>query len=449
MASTYLSRVSGTPTSTRKFTISFWVKKCGQGADQFLVSSFTDASNRMQVQFNSNDRLDCLCKVSGSNIIRKNPSMRFRDPSAWYHIVFAVDTTQATASDRAKVYVNGELQTDFSAGNTADPSQNADANVSGDHFIGAYDNGGSPALFFNGVLSHVYFTDGYTYDASTFGSTDSSTGEWKINTSPSITMGTNGFTILKDANTITDQSSNSNDFTLGGGTLTNTEDCPSNVFATWNTIMNNAEDGSWSNGNTTIAPNGDGTYLYAPTTIGVSSGKWYSEHMITGGNGYGMLGAISEDNIVDGFRQQTGLGSLTNSFGFRCRDGAIRMASSNTTYGSAPGTSSAILGMALDMDNKKVWYHINGTYVTYGGGVGNPASGTYGFDFSSLTGSTFLITCGDDTSSGYGNFKSNFGNGYFGTTAISSEGTNASGIGKFEYDVPTGFTALSTKGLNE
>ena len=167
------------------------------------------------------------------------------------------------------------------------------------------------------------------------------------------------------------------------------------------------------------------TYLYAPTTIGVSSGKWYSEHMITGGNGYGMLGAISEDNIVDGFRQQTGLGSLTNSFGFRCRDGAIRMGSSNITYGSAPGTSSAILGMALDMDNKKVWYHVNGTYVTYGGGVGNPGAGTYGFDFSSLSGDTFLITCGDDTSGGYGNFKSNFGNGYFGTTAVSSEGTNA------------------------
>jgi hypothetical protein len=124
------------------------------------------------------------------------------------------------------------------------------------------------------------------------------------------------------------------------------------------------------------------------------------------------------------------------------------MASSNTTYGSAPGTSSPILGMALDMDNKKVWYSVNGTYVTYGGGVGNPGSGTYGFDISSLSGDTFFITCGDDTSSGYGNFKSNFGNGVFGTTAVTSAGNNASGNGIFEYDVPTGFTALSTKGLN-
>ena len=444
MASTYINRTAGTPTSQKKCTISFWLKMAKVTADMHIFDTYTDASNRSHIQLDSADKCDIRFRVSNTNIGRLVTTRVFRDPSAWMHIIVALDTTQSTEADRIKLYINGTQETSFTTATY--PSVNADVNLSGTHTIGAYGGGGN---YFDGLLSHVHFSDGYAYDASTFGSTDATTGEWKINTSPSITMGTNGFTILKDGNTITDQSSNSNDFSLGGGTLTNTEDCPSNNFATWNVIMNNAEDGSWSNGNTTIAPNGDGTYLYAPTTIGVSSGKWYSEHMITSGNGYGMLGAISEDNIVDGFRQQTGLGTLTNSFGFRCRDGAIRMASSNTTYGSAPGTSSAILGMALDMDNKKVWYHINGTYVTYGGGVGNPASGTYGFDFSSLTGSTFLITCGDDTSSGYGNFKSNFGNGYFGTTAISSEGTNASGIGKFEYDVPTGFTALSTKGLNE
>jgi hypothetical protein len=446
MASTYLSRAGGTPTSTRKFTISFWVKKSNIGGDEFLVSTFSDSNNRMNVDFNSSNYITFICKVSGSIVIRKRPSRLLRDTNAWYHIVIAVDTTQSTAADRCKFYINGVQETAFSI--DTNPSQNADLNVSGDHFIGAYDNDGSPANFFGGLLSHVHYTDGYTYAASTFGETDSTTGEWKINTNPSVTYGTNGYFIMKDNGSVTDQSGQSNNFTLGAGTLTSLQDCPSNVFATWNVIMNNAEDGIWSNGNTTIAPNGDATYLYAPTTIGVSSGKWYSEHMITGGNGYGMLGAISEDNITDGFRQQTGLGTLSNSFGFRCRDGAIRMASSNTTYGSAPGTSSAILGMALDMDNKKVWYHVNGTYVTYGGGVGNPGSGTYGFDFSSLSGDTFFITCGDDTASGYGNFKSNFGNGIFGTATVSSAGTNASNIGVFEYDVPTGFTALSTKGLN-
>ena len=87
-------------------------------------------------------------------------------------------------------------------------------------------------------MSFVYFIDGTAYEASTFGSTDSDTGEWKINTSPTVTYGTNGFLILKNGNTITDQSTNSNDLTLGGGTLTATEDCPDDVFATMNPLDN-------------------------------------------------------------------------------------------------------------------------------------------------------------------------------------------------------------------
>ena len=438
MASTYLSRASGTPTSTKKFTISFWVKKCGQGADQFLVSSFTDASNRMQVTFNTNDRLDCLCKVSGSNIIRKNPSMRFRDPNAWYHIVFAVDTTQATASDRAKVYVNGELQTDFSAGNTADPSQNADANVSGDHFIGAYDNGGSPALFFNGVLSHVHFTDGYTYDASTFGSTDSVTGEWKINTSPSITMGNNGFTILKDGNTITDQSANSNNFTLGGGTLTNTEDCPSNVFATWNALKKLTI--TLSNGNTTTLGNGDNGVW---STIGNNSGKWYWETQNNENNT--VVGIASEDVTQATDRSpNAGVYGLQNgtTYAYYRNNGSTGQSS-----GFPQTTTSNTVCHALDLDNGKYFMGVDGVFKNLSGTTSNLGTGADP-TFTGLDTTKFWFPFTECRGTGAG-CDVNFGNGYFGTTAISSEGTNASGIGKFEYDVPAGYTALSTKGLNE
>jgi hypothetical protein len=93
---------------------------------------------------------------------------------------------------------------------------------------------GKVVHYFDGSMSHFHFVMATALAPTVFGSTDSTTGEWKINTSPSFTYGNNGFTILKDGNTITDQSSNSNNFTLGGGTLTKTEDCPSNVFATLN-----------------------------------------------------------------------------------------------------------------------------------------------------------------------------------------------------------------------
>jgi len=450
MATTYLSRTSGSPTNALKFTYSFWVKvaSISTSDDTFLLDFNTDDNNRSNIGFNTAQQLVVYEKVSGSTVHLVVTNRVFRDPSAWYHITVKVDKTQSTASDRTKIYVNGVEETSLSA-NTYPPQNTAGMiNTAVSTLIGKYSQN---TYYFDGSLTHVHFVDGTAYDASTFGETDSTSGIWKPKTAPSVTYGNNGF-FLKFENSGamgTDSSGNSNTFAVGGGTLTQNVDTPTNNFSTWNVIMNNAEDGDWANGNLTIGPNGDDTYLYAPTTIGVSSGKWYSEHMITGGNGYGMLGAISEDNIVDGFRQQTGLGTLANSFGFRCRDGAIRMASSNTTYGSAPGTSSAILGMALDMTNKKVWYHINGTYVTYGGGVGNPGAGTYGFDFSSLSGSTFLITCGDDTASGYGNFKSNFGSGYFGTAAVSSANADANGHGIFEYAVPSGFYTLNTKNLKE
>ena len=83
-------------------------------------------------------------------------------------------------------------------------------------------------------MSHVHFCDGYAYQASDFGSTDSTTGEWNINTAPNVQYGTNGFFVLKNGNSVTDQSGQSNNLTVGGGTLTNTEDNPSNNFATLN-----------------------------------------------------------------------------------------------------------------------------------------------------------------------------------------------------------------------
>jgi hypothetical protein len=442
---TYLSRTQSS-SNQKIFTISTWVKRANITDINYVTNIAASGQSRIGIIFQTN-KLMFYGVDGGGDSIYLATSALFRDTSAFYHITVAVDTTQATASDRAKLYVNGTRVTAFAAENYC--TQNFDFPTNNPHYVGCYLSSNQLYNFY-GVMSHYHYCDGYAYDASTFGESDSVSGIWKPKTAPSVTYGTNGF-FLKFENSGamgTDSSGNGNNFTVSG-TLTQNVDTPSNNFTAWNVIMNNKEDGNWSNANLTIAPNGDDTYLYAPITFGLSAGKWYSEHMITGGNGYGMLGAISEDTISDGFRQQTGMGSLSNSFAFRCRDGDIRMSSSNQSYGSAPGTSDAILGMALDMDNKKVWYHINGTYVTYGGGVGNPASGTYGWDFSSLSGDTFFITCGDDTSGGYGNFKSNFGSGYFGTTAVASSNADGAGQGSFEYSVPSGFYSICTKNIKD
>jgi hypothetical protein len=286
-------------------------------------------------------------------------------------------------------------------------------------------------------------SDGYVYDASTFGETDTTTGEWKIKTSPSFTLGNNGFTILKDGNTYTDQSSNSNNFTLNG-TLTKTEDCPDNVFCTLNPLMNritgyasgNATSLSFSNGNTYAGKVTHGTYF---GTIGVSSGKFYWEVKVEAtNNAFGIMAMRPTGGVTYAYSDATA--NLYYPWSdYYYTNGS---AGSNGS-GDFDNTSNKIYSFALDATNNKLWIGRDGTFV------GDPANGT-GATWSSLpTGHDWTPVCHSMSTAQNNNTWFNFGNGYFGTTAVSSAGTNASGIGIFEYDVPTGFTALSTKGLNE
>ena len=444
MASTRLTR-SITGSNAKKATLSFWIKRGALGGSAYvLFTNRIDASNDTLVRFTS-DLIDFKDYQSGSNVGRLETTQVFRDISAWYHIVISIDTTLGTADDRQKMYVNGEQITSFASRTNYPQDTVLNINKTGTMEIGANNS----ADYFDGLMSYFAFVDGTAYDASYFGETNTATGIWKIKTAPSVTYGTNGFFLKMDTSSPgTDTSGNSNTFTASG-TPTLAQDNASNNFATWNPQINNGITGNWLNGNTTIAPNGDTPNLYAPVTIPVSKGKWYSEHMITGGNGHGSLGLAGASNIAGMFKINFEPGETSPSFAFKCINGSIKMNGSNTTYGSAPGTSDAILGMAVDIDNKKVWYSINGTYVTYGGGVGNPASGTYGFDWSSLSDDFgWLIICGDSEVSGYGNWKSNFGNGFFGTTAVASSNADAAGHGLFEYAVPTGYYTLNTKNLN-
>ena len=161
---------------------------------------------------------------------------KFRDTSAWYHLVIATDTTQSTAGDRVKIYVNGVQETSFATSTI--PNQNVQPHYLYNNMtkvIGAYANG--PANYFDGQMAHFHMTDGTAYQASTFGETDATTGIWKPKVSPSVTYGNNGFFLKFDnsANMGLDSSGNTNNFTVNG-TIIQTKDTPSNVFASLNAI---------------------------------------------------------------------------------------------------------------------------------------------------------------------------------------------------------------------
>jgi len=436
MASTYLTRSKSSPTSDKKGTISFWVKRSKITQEQSIIQSGSGSIDS-NIYFNgSNDKLHVYDYQSGAFNFEYITTRVFRDTSNWYAITVEIDTTLVTASDRVKIYINGVRETVFDTATT--PNQNITPlffTSANPFYIGSYRGTGG---YFDGLLSHFHYTDGYAYGASTFGSTDSTTGEWSITTSPSITMGNNGFTILKDGNTITDQSSNSNDFSLGGGTLTNTEDNPSNVFATWNALKKLTI--TLSNGNTTTLGNGDNGVW---STIGNNSGKWYWETQQNATST--MVGIISED-----VAQTTALAGGAGVYGMQegTTYGYYRNnGSSGQSSGFPNPTNSNVVCHALDLDNGKYFMGVDGVFKNLSGTTSNLGTGAdptftgldttkFWFPFTESRGSN----CGCDV---------NFGNGYFGITQISSEGTNASGIGKFEYDVPAGYTALSTKGLNE
>ncbi len=453
MATTYLKRTTwGTPTNKKKFTFSFWFKnsKINKPDEECFLTSLTDpyaSNNRLHMSIDGGEQL----KIEQNDLDGYNFQMKtnrlFLDPTGWTHAVFKVDTTQTTEANRFKMFLNGVEETSWAIENY--PELNLDIKVpetDRDVYIGTWSGSGQ---YWDGYMSYYYYTDGYAYDADTFGEFDSDSGEWKINTSPSVNYGTNGFLVLKDGNTYTDQSSNSNDFTLGGGTLTNTEDCPSDVFCTFNILDNYYQAGTYSNGNTTFQTNTT-NYTYNAGTIGVSKGKFYWEveyDAKSGGNVEAIIGITSTQPTTT----TKALGTYPNDWGYHTQNVTSYYLNNDvyTAYGTAY-TEGDIIGVALDADNNKLYFSKNGTWQN----SGDPTSGSTGTGALSITAPSstplgaYFPSVTFYAGGNNGTFKANFGNGYFGTTAISSEGTNASSIGKFEYDVPTGYTALSTKGLN-
>ena len=295
MAGTYLTRTPSSNGNKQIFTFSTWLKRSKLGVEMAFFTAGGDAnvSGFFTIQFKADDALNVQYYEDAFYNI--TPNRKFRDTNGWMHIVIAVDTTQATASNRTKIYVNGVQETSFADAEYPNTNFNFDINETANPMQIGVRRNGSAALesYFDGCMSHVYFIDGTAYDASTFGSTDSTTGEWKINTSPSVTYGTNGFFIFKDNGAKTDQSGNSNNFSEEGtpGIVSNTQDNPSNVFATGNPLHRGStlSDATFSNGNTTHeGTSSGGSYPYTFSTLAASSGKWYAEFKRV--NGETMMG---------------------------------------------------------------------------------------------------------------------------------------------------------------
>ena len=447
MATTYLTRTSGTPTNALKWTFSAWVKNSQVGTGTFLLDFNTDTNNRSQIGFESDGKLTVYEKVSGSTSQLFQTNALYRDLSGWYNFVISCDRTLGTAADRTKIYVNGVRETSFSASNNPAQNTNGIINTAVNTLIGKYSQSG---VYFNGLLSHVHFVDGTAYPASTFGSTDSVTGQWKINPSPSITMGNNGFTILKDGNTITDQSTNSNDFSLGGGTLTETEDCPDNVFSTWNPLNGlfsaSIQSNGVQNGNTYVASTASNEdRSFGSTLAFTGTGKYYMEFKV-GNLGGGVSVGIGEVDAMQVLLNQTRSKFCNNAKGYAyLNSGSKEVGGSGASYGNS-FTSLDYIGLAYN--NGALWFSKNGTWQNSATISEINAGTTTNAAFTGIdtTKQYFIMFNGFNDAM----IEMNAGNGYFRTTVVGSPNNPTSGdtSAKFKYTVPNDYQPVSTKGLN-
>ena len=450
MAGTYLTHTTSTPTNSDKATLSFWLKRSKLSSGQGVFAQDTDGNDKFAFILGSNDTISIFQETAGTVDINLVTNRVFRDTSAWYNFVLHFDSTQGAGSNRVQLFVNGVQETSFSTATY--PSSDVDFrfNKSGIvQEIGRYEGGN----YFDGLLSHINFIDGTIYSASTFGSTDSTTGEWKINTSPSVTYGNNGFFIFKNNGSKTDQSGKGNNFSEEGspGIVSNTEDCPSDVFATLNSLDSDLTSNPFSNGNTKVTgQNPESVKYYCGLTLGMmGDGKYYFEAQLNVNN-QGILGVCNldaSDNPTYLRQQNTFPGRYSSSWGYDLTDGYKFNNNNKTSYGS--GTSWAandFISFALDNTNGKMYIAKNGSWVS----GGDPTNGTGGIDYSAIGDNNMFIVA-DNNSAGYNRFSFNFGNGAFDSTALGT--TYSPTVGntgaKFKYNIiPTGYTALSTKGLN-
>tara|TARA_R110000782_G_scaffold247777_1_gene334635 strand:- start:1059 stop:2408 length:1350 start_codon:yes stop_codon:yes gene_type:complete len=448
MPNTSLSRTLTSGSATNKYTYSTWIKytKYNTAGTRFFSTTGTGDT---YFRFNA----DGTMEVSGHNSSGSSggyfiTNRKFIDHSAWYHFVIRFDSTEASASNRLRFYVNGVQEESFSSYYDVNSGATDNINLSGNtQYIGSTAGG----QHFDGIMSHINYSDGYSYGPTEFGETDTLTGEWKIKASPAITYGTNGFFMLKDGNSLLDQSGNSNNFTLATGTLSKTEDCPSNVFSTLNPLQRNAttaNNNTLSHGNNRQAPMSSGSYTPQPSALGVSSGKFYVEMKVTTLAANCFIGI--DGDATSSVRLGRNLGYSPNGYCYAQWGGKYHNGTSVASAGDT-FTTGDIVGVALDCDNNKLYFSKNGVWQASGdptsGSTGTGAFYTIASADSTADGAYFFEASNNDTTSG-SVWDWNFGNGYFGSTAVASAGTNASGNGIFEYDVPTGYTALSTKGLN-
>jgi len=441
MANSYLNRTTGSPSNADKITVSAWVKRSGLGFN-VIIGDYGSSTNRGKLQFNTDNRIEYYQVDGGSATVHIRTNRKFRDISAWYHIVMQYDSAQSTASDRLKLYVNGVQETSLETSTYPPQNQDTRLNKSGVNLHIGQD--GNNANYVDGYISHIALVDNAIVAPTTFGETDSTSGIWKFKSPSGVTWGNNGFHLkFENSGALgTDSSGNTNTFTVNGN-LKQAVDTPSNVYATINTLDKDLTGtaATISYGNNRFSSSGNSSSNNGMRcTLGASSGKYYWEVKNVQND---LLLGIQDADAITRFTSSWTWG-LTGTYAVKS-NGEKSINGTGTNNAVPTFTTGDILMLAMDLDNQKLYFGKNGTWVN----SGDPTSGSTGTgSLGNLVSGTTYVPVVSNASWGQNTIADfNFGNGYFGTTAITSAGSNGNGS-LFEYDVPSGYYALNTKNIN-
>ena len=468
-SSVFSQTQSTSPTHDDKATVSLWFKPSAINVDGegFGFSGGDDASNRFSATIlgSSTDTLYLYGKVGGSLNLNLLSYKLIRDPSAWYHLVVAVDTTQGVEANRVRVYLNNEEVTSWSA--TTYPSLNDDCMlVKGGTFDLGCIRGGSWQQydFCDGYMAECVLIDGQQLTPSSFGeaNSDSPTIWQPKEFVDDVTFGTNGFYIdFKDSAALgNDVSGNNNDFTptniVAGD---QSVDTPTNNFCTLTPLTGARTGYTWSYGNTKVVT--PSTQSGVGGTMGVSNGKWYFETLLD------VKGSVYM-GWQDMFNEEADNGD--NSALYWNPHGSIPSGNTGDIYiggGSGSGfkafdgtAASDYFGFGYDADNLKLWWSRNGQWYTANASPATTltraevAANTDGYDCTLGTPPSFNANSrvgpfiGNSTNTQTSSF--NFGNGRFAGTALTGTTyTDNNGQGIFKYEPPDGFRAICSKNLGE
>ena len=438
-SSDFLSKTFSSAGNQQIMTISFWMKRSDLSGTKEVISQGTGSACHLNFQSSGTLEMNLRNSVNGGSNVFLITSRLFRDVSAWYHIVLALDTTQSTDSNRAKLYVNGVQETSFGTENYPGQNGNLFFNEASAMQIGEDTGGGN--FNFDGYLAEFVFIDGQQLTPTSFGEFDEDTNIWKPIDVSGLTFGTNGFYLdFENSGSLgADVSGNGNNFTVNNLTSVDqsTDTCTNN-FATMNPLAIPTSGGAntFSNGNLEITNSAD-AFRTSFSTIGVSSGKWYWEAKFLSGEMKQYIGISKPQDTMDY------LGQSANSYSYQGENGRKNNNGSFTAgYGTAASTGDIIM-VAFDADNGAIWVGKNGTWFSSATQAEIEAGTTTNAMYSSITIDDFFVVGATVEDS---NIQFNFGSPMY---SISSGNSDGNGYGNFEYSVPSGYYALNSKNLAE